>query len=349
LTGTDSCQHYKPALCAELAYERNIMRVYSFILFPPFAITAALAAAAISTQISTEMKGQDERKVSAAISRQLRFYNIKRHRTLAKGDATAKALMAHELETAFKQLNRAAHTALYGAEAWLAAQITGTWTAFESTDPFGTARPERHPKRHRRNQEAPLSDRPTDHEIAIAERLIAGLINNSALAPVVALTGLMVEHFPPGRGLRNSFRFAMAGPDCVKAHLASKHEDLSRQVLRRLTGLRVDLTAAEAKSLAQYLLDPLLGSPELALRGEDRDKPTTKGRAVEFLRNALADGGMRVIELERKARIAGLLKTGQPVSQCRPFRDAKRLLGVKSDRKGFGKHATYYWRLPLHG
>ena len=81
-----------------------------------------------------------------------------------------------------------------------------------------------------------------------AERLIAGLINNSALAPVVALTGLTEAHFPPGMGLRNSFRFAMAGRDCVKAHVASKYEDLSRQVLRRLASLRVELTVAETKA-----------------------------------------------------------------------------------------------------
>jgi hypothetical protein len=194
-----------------------------------------------------------------------------------------------------------------------------------------------------------LSDRPTDHEIAAAERLIAGLINNPTLAPVVASVGLMDEHFPPGMGLRTSFKFAMAGRDCVNAHVASNYEDLYRQVLRRLASLRVVLTVAEAKALAQHLLHPLLGSPELALRGEGRDKRTAKDQAVEFLRNALADGGMMVIELERKARIAGLLKTGQPVSQCRSFRDAKRELGVKSDRKGFGKDAKYHWRLPVHG
>jgi len=185
--------------------------------------------------------------------------------------------------------------------------------------------------------------------MAAAERLIAGLINNPTLAPVVAMMGLTVEHFPPGRGLRNSFRFAMAGRDCVKAHVASKYEDLSRQVLRRLASLRVELTVAETKALAQHLLDPLLCSPELALRGEARNKRTAKDQVVEFLRNALADGGMMVIELEAKARIVGLLKTGQPVSQCRPFRDAKRELGVKSDRKGFGKDAKYHWRLPVHG
>src|SRR5437660_867564 len=125
---------------------------------------------------------------------------------------------------------------------------------------------------HWLNLEAALSDRPTDHEIAAAERLIAGLINNPTLAPVVASVGLMDEHFPPGMGLRTSFKFAMAGRDCVNAHVASNYEDLYRQVLRRLASLRVVLTVAEAKALAQHLLHPLLGSPELALRGEGRDK-----------------------------------------------------------------------------
>ena len=149
--------------------------------------------------------------------------------------------------------------------------------------------------------------------------------------------------------MQTSFRFAVAGRDCVEEHVASKYEDLSHHVLRRLAKLRLALTVAEAKALAQHLLDPLLSSPELVFRGEGRDKRTAKEQAIEFLRNVLADGGMMVIELERKARIAGLLKTGQPVSQCRSFRDAKRELGVKSDRKGFGKDAKYHWRLPVHG
>ena len=60
---------------------------------------------------------------------------------------------------------------------------------------------------------------------------------------------------------------------------------------------------------------------------------TTSGRrtlsdqrmnAVEFLGAALVDGGMLVTELEARPRMTG------------------------SGRRGFGRAARYYWRLPIH-
>ena len=58
---------------------------------------------------------------------------------------------------------------------------------------------------------------------------------------------------------------------------------------------------------------------------------------------------MMVVDLEVEAMIAGLLKADQSISQCRPFRDAKKELGVVSVREGFGRNAKYYWRLAVHG
>jgi hypothetical protein len=180
---------------------------------------------------------------------------------------------------------------------------------------------------------------------APSQRLGAGLIRNPALIPVVVSTGLTPAHFPPGIGLQNSFRFAVSGSECVEQHVASKYQDLSRTVLRRLASSRVTLTVADARALARHLLDSSHDRGELAVRTDA--KRTAKGRAIEFLRSALVDGGTLVIELEASARIAGLLKSGQPIGQCRPFRDAKRELGVTSDRKGFGRAGEYRWRLPV--
>src|SRR5437763_6284306 len=56
--------------------------------------------------------------------------------------------------------------------------------------PFGTARPERQPECIAETRRLALSNRRIDQEIAPAERLIAALINQPALAPAVALTGL---------------------------------------------------------------------------------------------------------------------------------------------------------------
>jgi hypothetical protein len=90
----------------------------------------------------------------------------------------------------------------------------------------------------------------------------------------------------------------MAGRDCVAAHVASKHEDLSRQVLRRLAGLRVELTVAEAKALAQHLLDPL------AVRIAADRRPRAK--AKRFLHDVLRTGPIQATAVQRQARAFGI-------------------------------------------
>ena len=67
---------------------------------------------------------------------------------------------------------------------------------------------------------------------------------------------------------------------------------------------------------------------------EDRGSVTD---ASVFLKEALADGRVKVKEVERAAKDAGhsLSTLGR----------AKRSLGVLSEREGFGREAVYYWRL----
>ena len=100
-------------------------------------------------------------------------------------------------------------------------------------------------------------------------------------------------------------------------------------------GSPITLTVAEARALARHLRDSSPDRGELAVRADA--KRTAKDQAVGFLRSALADGDIPVTELEARARIAGLLNAGQTISQCRPFRDAKEELGVRSGRSGFGR------------
>jgi hypothetical protein len=114
------------------AYERNVKRVYGLVLFPPFAITAALAHSRIAAEVRSSRKGKSEVDIELEESRQRRMHDIKRLRILAKNDRAAKALYQHELQTAFNILDRSAYSANDGAEAWLDAQITMTWTAFEA-------------------------------------------------------------------------------------------------------------------------------------------------------------------------------------------------------------------------
>jgi putative DNA primase/helicase len=62
---------------------------------------------------------------------------------------------------------------------------------------------------------------------------------------------------------------------------------------------------------------------------------------------ALLDGGasMQVCDIEREARIAGLLRADQPISQCKPLRDARIALKLNVAREGFGAGARWLWAM----
>ena len=73
---------------------------------------------------------------------------------------------------------------------------------------------------------------------------------------------------------------------------------------------------------------------------------TAMADAEAFL-SALLEGdvAMQVADIEREARLAGLLRAGQPISQCKPLRDARIALKVKVTREGFGPGARWLWRI----
>jgi hypothetical protein len=114
------------------AYQRNVKRVYSFALFVPAAVASGITAGILGGQVAAALRGQDERTIDAAISRRVRAHMLARTRKLTRGGTEAKAIVDHELTLAFRQLNKIAYGNADGAEGWLAAQITNTWTAFEA-------------------------------------------------------------------------------------------------------------------------------------------------------------------------------------------------------------------------
>jgi putative DNA primase/helicase len=74
------------------------------------------------------------------------------------------------------------------------------------------------------------------------------------------------------------------------------------------------------------------------------DEPTATDDAVDFLRKLLADGPLPVKEAERQAVEAGLLGEGKPIGQSKPFRSARKELGVLTDKGGMREGWT--WALP---
>ena len=66
---------------------------------------------------------------------------------------------------------------------------------------------------------------------------------------------------------------------------------------------------------------------------------------VAFLENVLADRGLCVPELEVMARAAGLLGQRQSITDAKVFKKAKKSLGIKSVRNGFGDAGEWLWQL----
>ena len=68
--------------------------------------------------------------------------------------------------------------------------------------------------------------------------------------------------------------------------------------------------------------------------------------AVAFLKEALAEDGVSTGQLELKAREAGLLGEGQSITHAKLFKKAKKALGIRSVRSGFGRSGLWRWVWP---
>jgi hypothetical protein len=75
-------------------------------------------------------------------------------------------------------------------------------------------------------------------------------------------------------------------------------------------------------------------------------RPRSEAFVTEFLRDALAVDALGVPELEARARAAGLLGERQSITNIKAFKRAKKLLGIRSRRTGFGARSQWLWELP---
>jgi hypothetical protein len=85
--------------------------------------------------------------------------------------------------------------------------------------------------------------------------------------------------------------------------------------------------------------DAVSGANPRSMRKRDEE-------VLTCLKTALADGPMKVSELEKIARAAGFLREGQRVGQTKVFRNAKETLRIRSVRGGFGRGGEWFWELP---
>src|SRR5262249_5734640 len=75
----------------------------------------------------------------------------------------------------------------------------------------------------------------------------------------------------------------------------------------------------------------------------DPAEPTHKDEAIDFLRKALANDPVPVAAVEAEARAARLIGESQSISQSKPFRSAKNVLGVVTEKAGIG--GGWVWAL----
>lgn len=73
----------------------------------------------------------------------------------------------------------------------------------------------------------------------------------------------------------------------------------------------------------------------------------TSGQEIaEFLAQLLAQGPVDVLEVERQARVAGLLGEDKSLRQDKGFRRARQTIGVVSTREGYGPGSRYLLSIP---
>jgi hypothetical protein len=114
------------------AYERNIRRVYSLVLFAPAAVWAAIIVQRHTDDIEHRFPKKDQRTrislIDAAIKKETQLHLD----ILAGGGKEAKTLLDQQHKVSFHILGAQSEEYSDGPEAWMASQIVGTWTAFEA-------------------------------------------------------------------------------------------------------------------------------------------------------------------------------------------------------------------------
>jgi putative DNA primase/helicase len=81
---------------------------------------------------------------------------------------------------------------------------------------------------------------------------------------------------------------------------------------------------------------------------QSRSFNSAKAEAIAFLRDLFAtEPQLPVRDIEAQARAFGLLKPNQPISQCRPLRDARLALELQAVRTGFAKDGAWNWVKPV--
>jgi putative DNA primase/helicase len=131
-----------------------------------------------------------------------------------------------------------------------------------------------------------------------------------------------------------------------KNNIAAPQQGLALRKLQTMVGAGEDIIASHIG----WELHPVSNTADETIGGSGGggDAATAKEDAAEFLKAVLSAGPMAVPDLEKEARSAGYLRDDQPISQSKPFRSARKLLGIASYQPKGVRAGGWLWALPAH-
>jgi putative DNA primase/helicase len=127
-----------------------------------------------------------------------------------------------------------------------------------------------------------------------------------------------------------------------KNNIAKAPQGLALRKLQTMVGDGADIPT----SFIEWDPIPVSTTADGAMNTVGDGDLTAKDDAVGFLRVVLAAGSVAVSDLEADARDAGLLKPDQPISQSKPFRSARKALGIEPVKSKGSLRGGWVWSLP---
>jgi putative DNA primase/helicase len=134
----------------------------------------------------------------------------------------------------------------------------------------------------------------------------------------------------------------------LKNNLGPKPQGLAFRLEQRDTG-KVDPKSGKTivASCITWETQPVTTTADEAVGAQE--DPTAKDDAIDFLTLVLARGPLKVMEIEQEARDAGLLREDQPISQSKPFRSARKALGIEPYQPSGVRAGGWIWEIPGMG
>jgi putative DNA primase/helicase len=131
----------------------------------------------------------------------------------------------------------------------------------------------------------------------------------------------------------------------AKNNLGKKCKGLAFRMEQRLVaeGIVSSNIFFESEPVSQSIDEALTASEN---RGGTGSQASSKMDVAEFLNEILAHGPVNVLEVESQARLAGLLGDTKRIRENKPFRAARKHLGILTKHAGFGPNSHYVLSLP---